>query len=191
MRAIARSLLVLCLVFMGVVAHANTVIDNSADAINATGGWTAVGQTLTSPGGSFLSYSFFLAGPVPDITFYVCSGDVQNGCGVPLFTTSILGAGPGQVNVNGINAPTTLGNTYSVLMDLNGYGGSSVMWGAGMYAGGIGEWGYGTSVTQCCGDLDTGFIATFGSAAPEPGSLPLFGTGAIALAGIIRRKLTM
>ncbi len=127
---------------------------------------------------------------MPDITFYVCSGDVQNGCGGPLFVTNIAGSGPGEVTVSGLNIPTIAGDTYSVLMDLNGYGGPSVMWGPGLYPGGVGEWGYGTSVSACCGDLDTGFIAVFGAgnSVPEPTSLILLGSGLLGLARMLRKK---
>src|SRR5579864_2511250 len=149
MQKITLSMVVACLLFAGLAASATT-IDNSADAVGPTYGWTAVGQTLTSPGGNLTSYSFFLAGPVPDITFYVCSGDVQNGCGGPLYVKDILGSGAGEVTVSGLNIPTIAGDTYSILMDLNGYGGDSVLWGPGLYPGGTGEWGYGATVKACC-----------------------------------------
>jgi hypothetical protein len=66
-----------------------------------------------------------------------------------------------------------------------------VLWGPGLYPGGTGEWGYGTSVTACCGNLDTGFIATFGASTPEPGSLVLFGSGILGLAGVVRRRFML
>jgi PEP-CTERM motif len=166
-----------------------TVIDNSIDAVNNTLSWTAVGQTLTSPGGAFTSYQFWLGSTVPTINFYVVAGDVATvGVGSPLYSTVFSGLGPGTFTAS-FNVPTVLGNTYSVLFDLNGYTGASVLWGSTPYAGGIGEWGFGTTVTQCCGNIDTGFIATFGASTPEPGSLVLLGTGILGLAGTLRRKL--
>jgi hypothetical protein len=189
MRKASFAVLALCLALS--IGASATVIDNSADAVNNTLGWTAVGQTLTSPGGAFTSYQFWLGSTVPTINFYVVAGDVASvGVGSPLYTTVLSGVGGGPVTVN-FNVPTVLGNTYSVLFDLNGYSGASVLWGGGLYPGGIGEWGYGTAVTQCCGDLDTGFIATFGASTPEPGSLVLLGTGILGLAGTFRRKLML
>ena len=66
-----------------------------------------------------------------------------------------------------------------------------MLWGGIPYSGGVGEWGYGTAVTACCGTDNTGFIATFGASTPEPGSLVLLGTGILGLAGTFRRKLML
>lgn len=168
-----------------------TTIDQSADAVNSTFGWTAIGQTLTSPGGNLTSYSFFLAGPVPSMTFYVVAGDVQNtGVGSALFSTSLSNLSAGENTVH-MNIPTINGDMYSILMDLNGYSGDSVMWSSNTYCCGWGEWGYGTSVTDYWNrGLGTGFIAVFGaSSVPEPASLALLGSGIFFAAGSIRRKL--
>ncbi len=190
MRKASFAVLVICLA-LSIGASASIVLDNSVDAVNDTLGWTTVGQTLTSPGGAFNSYQFWLGSTVPTINFYVVAGDVASvGTGSPLYTTVLSGLGPGTYTVN-FNVPTTLGNTYSVLFDLNGYSGASVLWGGTPFAGSIGEWGYGGTVTQCCGNIDTGFVATFGASAPEPGSLVLLGTGILGLAGTFRRKLML
>jgi hypothetical protein len=97
------------------------------------------------------------------------------------------------VTVNGINLPTTAGNLYSVLYDLNGYGGPSVLWSTNTYPGpgGWGEWGYGTTVSWPDHSLGTGFVATFGPTTPEPGTLALLGSGLLAGLGTLRRKMLL
>jgi hypothetical protein len=176
--------------FMALSASA-TVIDQSADAVNNTTGWTAVGQTFVSPGGALTSWQFWLGSTVPTISFDVCTGDVTNGCS-SIYSTTLTSAGAGSVIVSGINAPTTAGNLYSVYYNLNGYGGPSVLWNTNSYPGqaGWGEWGYGT-VSWTDHSLGTGFIATFGPTTPEPGTLALLGSGMLAGVGMLRRKMLL
>jgi hypothetical protein len=175
------------------VSGSATVIDQSADAVNNTFGWTSVGQTFTSPGGALTSWQFWLGSTVPTITFYVCPGDVQFGCS-SLYSTTLNNVGAGSVTVSGLSVPTTFGNLYSVLYDLNGYGGPSVLWSTNSYPGpgGWGEWGYAGSVSdQWAKGLGTGFIATFGPTTPEPGTLALLGSGVLAGLGVLRRKMLL
>ena len=187
-----KTSIVLAAMLLALAISANAgVIDQSADAVNSTTGWTAVGQTFTSIGGSLTSWQFWLGSTVPQINFYVCSGDVQFGC-ASLYSTTLTNVGGGSVVLNGLNVPTTAGNLYSVLYDLNGYGGASVLWSSNSYPGpgGWGEWGYGTSVSdQWSRTLGTGFIATFGATTPEPGTLALLGSGMLAGLGALRRKI--
>ncbi len=184
------SIMAVAVMFTALAASATT-IDNSGDAVQPTTGWTAVAQTLISPGQDLTSYSFWLGSTVPTITFQVYQGDVWKGFGTPLFTTTLSGLGPGEVTVSDINVATTAGTRYSVYMDLNGYTGDSVLWGLDGYLFGWGEWGYsGKGVGPVFRD-DTGFIAVFGEpSTPEPSSLALFGSGIVTVAGILRRKLT-
>ena len=185
--------IVLAAMLLALAISANAgVIDHSADAVNNTTGWTAVGQTFTSIGGTLTGWQFWLGSTVPQINFYVCSGDVQAGCGTPLYTTILTNVSASPVVLSGINVPTTAGNLYSVLYDLNGYSGASVLWSSNSYPGpgGWGEWGYGSSVSdQWSRTLGTGFIATFGATTPEPGTLALLGSGMLAGLGALRRKI--
>ena len=190
-RKISLAIATVLVMFVALTASAS-VIDQSADAVNNTSGWTAVGQTFVSPGGALNSWQFWLGSTVPTITFYVCSGDVQAGCS-SLYSTTLNNVGGGSVTVSGLSVGTTSGNLYSVLYDLNGYGGPSVLWNTNSYPGqaGWGEWGYGTSVSWADHSLGTGFIATFGSSTPEPGTLALLGSGVLAGLGVLRRKMLL
>jgi hypothetical protein len=189
-RNIALAVTAVMVMFMALSAGA-TVIDQSADAVNNTLGWTVVGQTFVSPGGALTSWQFWLGSTVPNITFDVCTGDVALGCS-SIYSTTLTNAGAGSVTVSGINAPTTAGNLYSVFYDLNGYAGPSVLWNTNSYPGqaGWGEWGYG-SISFTPHNLGTGFIATFGPTTPEPGTLALLGSGMLAGVGMLRRKMLL
>lgn len=193
MRLRNTSLAVSAVLVMFVALSASaTVIDQSADVGSTTNGWTSVGQTFVSPGGALTSWEFWLGATVPTITFQVCSGDVQGGCS-SLYSTTLTNDGLGSVTVSGLNVATTAGNLYSVLYDLNGYGGHSVLFGTNTYPGGWGEWGYGGSVSdQWSKSLGTGFIATFGGTpTPEPGTLVMLGSGMLAGLGALRRKMLL
>jgi len=181
------------LVMFLALSSSASVIDQSADAVSNTYGWTAVGQTFTSPGGSLNSWKFWSAGSIPTVSFYVCSGDVQGGCSA-LYSTTLSNVGPGSYTVSGLNVATTAGNLYSVLYDLNGYGQVSILFSNNSYPGrgGWGEWGSGTSVSDQWGKgLGTGFVATFGPTTPEPGTFVLLGSGMLAGLGVVCRKLLL
>lgn len=185
-----RSLWWAAVVMFAALAASATTIDNSGDAQAPTTGWTAVAQTLKSPGEDLTSYSFWLGSSVPTITFQVYQGDVSQGFGTPLFTRTLSGLGPGEVTVSDINVATIAGMGYSIYMDLNGYSDDSVMWGLDAYDDGSGEWGYSDKGVSRIDRDDTGFIAVFGQpSTPEPGTLVLFGSGILGIAGMMRRKL--
>ncbi|HEY4934544.1 MAG TPA: PEP-CTERM sorting domain-containing protein [Terriglobales bacterium] len=190
-RKLSLAVTALLVVFLALAASA-TVIDQSADAVNNTLGWTSVGQTFVSPGGALNSWQFWLGSTVPTISFYVCAGDVQAGCS-SLYSTTLTNVGGGSVTVSGLSVGTTAGNLYSVLYDLNGYGGPSVLWNTNSYPGqaGWGEWGYNGVVSWPDHSLGTGFIATFGPTTPEPGTLALLGSGMLAGLGMLRRKMLL
>lgn len=165
-----------------------STIDQSANAVQDTWGWTVVAQTFTSPGGELDNYSFWLGSTVPDITFEIIEGDAASSSTV-LFSEDLSSVGPGEVTVDNIDVDTTGGDLYSAVADLNDYSGYSLLWNSSSYAGGSGEWGYATNSLTAEPGLDTGFIANFGNVAatPEPDSLFLVLSGALGALSLRRR----
>ncbi len=166
---------------------------------NITNGWLGQAQTFEAPSQNcniLSQWIFDLAGRSSpgQVTFSIYQWGGSGPVGNALYTQTLnWGTSAQEFDINNINLLLTPGQLYGAAIDLQGYSGESVYYNFNQigYPGYDGWW-YNPADG---GWVDVGgtnqyFAATFDSV-PEPGSILLFGSSLLGLAGVLRRKINL
>jgi hypothetical protein len=169
---------------------------------NITGGWTAQAQTFEAPSPScdvLTEYEFTLAGRSSpgQVQFNIFHWGSSGPIGSAVYTTMLSwGTSASLFDLTGINLTLTPGQLYGAEVDLLGYSGQSIYFQVNEtgYPGFDGWW-YNPDFGgwNDFPGLQDSFAANFsssGGTTPEPGSILLFGSGILGLAGVLRRKMS-
>ncbi len=198
-----RALVVLALLVVGsfataYAANCNINTEPNWDS-NITNGWLAQAQTFEAPSAncSLLSdWEFKLAGRTSpgQITFNIYQWGPSGPVGNALYSQTLAWGTTDQLfDVTGINLALTPGQLYGADIDLQGYSGASVYFNENQtgYPGFDGWW-YNPDFGgwNDIGGTNQYFMADFASV-PEPGSIVLFGSSLLGVAGILRRRIRL
>lgn len=162
---------------------------------NITNGFVAQAQTFEAPSTScniLLNWEFALAGrsTAGQVTFNIYEWGTNGPMGSALYSTVLnWGTTDAKYDVTNINLPLISGQLYGAEVDFQGYTGRSIYFQDNQTGyPGFGLWWY-NGRWKDFSALQTYFQANFGSTVPEPGTLIMLGSGALGLAGVLRRKV--
>lgn len=174
-------------------ASVATISTWSASPTFITKGYPAAAETFVAPGNELLSYEVGFATKLAPgkatLSIYEWSGN--DPVGAPLWSSNNLtwinGAG---YLASGIDLVLTKGELYGAVLDFGGFTGKSVKFAAGTYSQGQAEWltTGGWDPLYPHNTVNLQFTAQFQNTVPEPSSLLMLGSGALVLAGVLRRR---
>jgi hypothetical protein len=164
---------------------------------NITSGWLAQAQTFEAPSAncSLLSdWEFKLAGRSSpgQITFNIFQWGPSGPIGNALYSQTLnWGTSDQLFDITNINLALTPGQLYGAEIDLQGYSDQSVFYNFNQtgYPGFDGWW-YNPAFGgwNDVGGTNQYFMADFASV-PEPGSVVLFASSLLGVAGVLRRRI--
>lgn len=206
-RAFCRQALFALAVVVGV--GLGTAFGGSCDSINTmpyydgnvTNGYTAQAQTFEAPSSScnvLTEWEFTLEGRSSpgQIIFNIYQWGASGPEGSALYSIAEnWGTSTQLFDITSINLALTPGQLYGAEVDFEGYSGQSIFFQANQtgYPGFDGWW-YNGSWIDFPG-LQDDFAANFSSgtqsSVPEPSSIMLLGSGVLAIAGLVRRKIRL
>ncbi len=162
---------------------------------NITNGWMAQAQTFEAPSANcnvLSEWEFELAGRTSagQVTFNIYQWGSSGPVGGPLFTENLAWGTSAQLfDVTNINVTLTPGQLYGADIDLQGYSGPSVYFNANQNGYGYDAWWYMSSTGWEDIGFNQYFAANFSNSVPEPGSIVLFGSSLLGVAGVLRRRI--
>lgn len=211
------SFLALVLLFVATTAYAGTTFWNNGAVNGDTGRCDSNGYSCSSERDWVVYDDFLVPSNIRAITGLTFNDYLQNGTwsdyvgtgwalfnaanpfgtptysGFAVFTTALQGDGSMLLSITGFNVPVTPG--YWIVGFENDYSGGEVSTRASAAGNGLpGYFQQGffpVNYWYAIGSGDTAFSVSGRSATPEPGTMIMFGSGIIGLAGVLRRKISL